>query len=162
MITAHHPDSAHACVVRAITALVYRIGLRETARMFKMDESNMARRIKRAHLTAWSTFDIMALKKRERDEFGTRDLHEAEERAIYGDEPGAAVSAADHVARGMGLHGDIIALEARILDGGINEGDRADIESLSAKLDRTHEADRLALASLRARLGATAKHRRRA
>ncbi len=159
IVTAHHPDSAHACVVRAITCVVYRIGLKETAILLGMSESQMGRRIKAAHVSAWPHGDILALKKRERDEFDTRELHDAEDRALYGEADGEAANAAEHVTRGVGMHGEIIALSARILEGGITYKDRADINTLSIKLHKSHEADRQALASLRARLDGYGKRR---
>ncbi len=158
----HHPDSAHASVVEAIRRLVYQIGLKETARMLGMSESQMPRRLAKGHISAWSHGDVLALKKRERDEFGARTLHEAEERALYGTEQGEAIAAAEHVTRNMGIHGEIVSLEARILIDGINERDRADIETLGSRMGQAHSADRMALASLKQRLGAAPVRRGRA
>lgn len=140
-LTPHHPETPQARVHQVMRSLVYRIGVRETGRLLGYDEDTIRRRLDTGNLNAFGADDLMQLKKRERDEFGTRTLHDASGEAIYG--PRALVINVDisgALMRESGEDGGIIAEAAAIMeDGKIDKADLPRLETLLTKLQARQE-----------------------
>ena len=129
----HPPESAQECTLFALRRLIYRIGVKESAALLDVNESNIRRRFETGHLSAWGAGDLISLKKRERDEFGTRELQDAEELAIYGTTPASPISIRQDLGREISEDATIILRANAILDDGVI--DRRDLAELEA-LDR--------------------------
>ncbi len=120
---------------QVLRKLIYRIGVRETGRLLDCDEDTVTRRLATGHLNSFGPDDLIQLKKRERDEFSTRDLHDAESEAIYG-KPTLVINVdiAGYLMRESGEDGGIIAEAAAIMEDG--KVDRADLPRLEALLNK--------------------------
>lgn len=138
----HHPETPQARAWTALKALIYNIGLREVAATLRCDEDTVKRRIDTGNINAWGWDDIMRLKKRERDEFGTRDLHDEETRAIYRRDPALVLSLdlSGSLLRESGEDAGIIGEASAILqDGKVDAADLPRLDALLTKLQARQE-----------------------
>jgi hypothetical protein len=132
----HHPETPQARVHTVLRALIYRIGVRETGRLIGCDEDTVGRRLATGHLNSFGPDDLIQLKKRERDEFGTRELHDAETDAIYGKAPVTSeINLGAVLHREISEDASIIGRASRIMaDGKVDAKDLADLEALVPEL----------------------------
>jgi hypothetical protein len=151
------PLGAHQCVVRALHQVVCTIGVMETAKLLCVDDSTITRRIADNTLFPWSAADLLAIKRRERDELGTRTLHDAETAALFEQPTGVAGNVTRDLSREISEDAAAIAdANAILADGRVDTKDLPQIASLIAALDRrsANAAElRRDLLALQARLG---------
>lgn len=156
-LTPHHPETPQARVHQALKSLIYRIGVRESARMLDCDEDTVSRRLATGHINAFGCEDLIKLKKRERDEFGTRDLHDAETDAIYPRPPVAVmrVDLATLLHQEIGEDAGIIGRATKIVaDGRVDAKDLPDLEAMLPELHSHIEHAQELESGIRARIGA--------
>lgn len=148
---AHHPNGVHARTDAAIRCLVLRIGITETARLLNVEHSTISRRMRQPG--GWPHDDILTLKRLERDLFQDRTIIDAEIAGLFGEAIGEPIAAVQQVTESMGLHGRIIALQARIIaDGQVDSRDQQSFDELREQVAASHLADLQGLSSISARL----------
>lgn len=132
----HHPQTPQARVHQVLTSLIYRIGVREAGRLMGCDDDTIRRRLATGHLNSFGPDDLIQLKKRERDEFGTRELHDAETDAIYGKAPMVVeINLGAVLHREISEDAGIIGRASRIMaDGKVDAKDLPELEALVPEL----------------------------
>lgn len=134
---AAYPLGAHQCVVRVLHTVVATIGIMETARMVGVDDSTITRRIADNTLFPWSAADLLAIKRRERDELGTRTLHDAETDALFDQPVGVAGNVARDLNREIAEDAAVIGdANAILADGKVDRQDLPRIAQMITALDR--------------------------
>lgn len=135
-LMAHHPETPQARVHQVLRTLIYRIGVRETARMLDCDEDTVRNRLATGNLNAFGCDSLIRLKKRERDEFGTRELHDAETDAIYGKAPVIMeINLGAVLHREISEDAGIIGRASKIMaDGKVDAKDLPELEALVPEL----------------------------
>lgn len=135
----HHPETPQARCFNALRALVYRIGLTEAGDLIGVDRNTIARRLETGNIDSFGWAEVIALKKRERDEFGTSTLHDEETRAIYRRDCTLQINLdlSATLLRESGEDAGIIGEASAILQDG--QVDIADLPRLEALLTRLHD-----------------------
>lgn len=112
-----HPESVQACTFQALRAVVYRIGIAETARYLPGAPNESTVRRTMADNT-WEARDVIEIKRLERDVLGTRTIHEAESAGLYGKAVGEAVRVEAEISQQIGEQAELIAdANAMLRDG---------------------------------------------
>lgn len=141
-LTPHHPESPQARMHQALRRLIYRIGVKESADLIGVDDDTIRRRLDTGNVNAFGWGEITALKKRERDEFSTSDLHDEETRAIYRKSDTLVINLdlSATLLRESGEDAGIIGEASAILqDGKVDASDLPRLEALLTKLQARQE-----------------------
>lgn len=153
----HHPDSPQERMHQALRSLIYRIGVKESADLMGIDDDTVRRRLETGNINSFGWADITALKKRERDEFGSSELHDEETRAIYRKQPVMvlSVSLPESLLRETGEDAGIIGEASAILqDGKVDAADLPKLEALLIKLQTRTEHSQELEAGIRRKIDA--------
>lgn len=154
-LTRHHPDSPQERMHQALRALIYRIGVKESADVMGIDDDTVRRRLETGNINSFGWGEVTALKKRERDEFGTSDLHDEETRAIYRKRDALVINLdlSASLLRESGEDAGVIGEAAAILqDGKVDVADLPKLDALLTKLHTRAEHTRELEAGIRAKV----------
>lgn len=155
-LTPHHPNTPQACAHNALRSLVYRIGVKETADLLGCHEDTPPRQLASGNINAFGWDDIIRLKKRERDEFGTTVLHDAEAHALYGDRPKVIqIDLGAVLHREISEDAGIIGRASKIVaDGQVDAKDLPELEAMLPELQSHMEHLKELESGIRARIAA--------